>query len=82
MHPANTRIRWESRHSIVGLCHISAVSAVAIDGSISRSSILARGALRGLIVRSVTCRIDSRSLVDNSATCTTTDHCCCRPYYN
>jgi hypothetical protein len=36
-------------YTIVGLCHISADIDAAIDDSISRSSILASGALRGLI---------------------------------
>jgi hypothetical protein len=39
----------EIHHATVGLCHMSAIIAAAIDGSISRSSILASGALRGLI---------------------------------
>ena len=37
-------------YTLVGLCHISALTvAPSIDGSISRSSILANGALRELI---------------------------------
>ena len=37
-------------YTLVGLCHISALTAApTIDGSISRSSILANGALRELI---------------------------------
>ena len=40
----------ETSYTLLGLCHISALTAVpTIEGSISRSSILANGALRGLI---------------------------------
>lgn len=37
-------------YTLVGLCHISALTAApTVDGSTSRSSILANGALRELI---------------------------------
>lgn len=73
----------EMCYTLIGLCHISALTAPpTIDGSISRSSILANGALRGLIVRCVTGRVDSYSLIADCTTCGTADHCCCCPNNN
>lgn len=65
-------------YTLVGLCHTSALTAgPTIDGSISRSSILANGALRELIVWCVAGRIDRYSLIADCTTCCTADHCCC-----
>jgi len=64
-------------YTLVGLCHISALTvAPSIDGSISRSSILANGALRELIVWCVAGRIDRYILIAECTTCCVADHCC------